>query len=145
MATFFIIIYRFFQKNRLLLLLFFVAIMLVALYFASKISIEEDISKATPGEDERLNLVLKNLKTTDKLIINISLRDTTAVSDPEKLIAFTDELVDSINSTSFKPFIKNITGKMNDSLMTDVIEIFYNHLPVFLSNSNYAEIDSLIS
>jgi 1-acyl-sn-glycerol-3-phosphate acyltransferase len=119
--------------------------MLSALYFASKISIEEDISKAAPGEDERLNLVLKNLKTTDKLIINISLADTTAASDPEKLIAFADELVDSVNSTSFTPFIKNITGKMNDSLMSDVIEIFYDHLPVFLSNSNYAEIDSLIS
>ena len=84
MATLFINIYRFFQKNRLLLLLFFVAIMLVALYFASKISIEEDISKATPGEDAKLNLVLKNLKTTDKLIINISLADTTAVNDPER-------------------------------------------------------------
>lgn len=88
MATFFIIIYRFFQKNKLLLLLFFTTIMLAALYFASKISIEEDISKATPGEDARLNLVLKNLKTTDKLIINISLADTIAMNDPERLVAF---------------------------------------------------------
>jgi len=145
MAAFFITIYRFFQKNRFLLLLFFLAIILSAFYFASKISIEEDISKAAPGADKRLNFVLKNLKTTDKLIVNISLADTNAAINPEILTAFADEFMDSINTRSFTPFIKSITGKMSDSLMSGVIEIFYNHLPVFLSDSDYAKIDSLIS
>ena len=144
MAGFFILLYRFFSKRRALLIVLLLATLLSAVYFASKIQMEEDISKASSGNNHKLSFVVKHLKTSEKIIFSICLADST-VLNPDKLVSLADEFTDSLKSTSFSTYIKEITGKLNDSAMSKVMDIFYTNLPIFLSKSDYVKIDSLIA
>ncbi|MDD5570438.1 MAG: 1-acyl-sn-glycerol-3-phosphate acyltransferase [Bacteroidales bacterium] len=145
MSGFFIFIYTFFKNHKKILLLFLLIILAVSFYFVSKIKLEEDISKARSGSSDKLNLVLKQSKLTDKIIINVSLTDSNEISDPDKLISFANDLVDSLNTKEIKPFIADITYKIDDSLMADVFDLFFANLPVFLDDKDYKVIDSIVS
>ncbi|MFH0865726.1 MAG: 1-acyl-sn-glycerol-3-phosphate acyltransferase [Bacteroidota bacterium] len=105
---------------------------------------EEDISKAAPGNNKKLSYVVKHLKTSDKIIFLVSCADT-STDDPDKLILCADEFADSLQSGSFSRYVKDITWKINDSVMTEVVEVFYSYLPLFLDESDYVRIDSLIT
>jgi hypothetical protein len=95
MEVIFLTLYRFFNSRRFLFLAFVILVVLVALYYASKMNLEEDISKTMPGENDQIALVINNSRLTNKLIIPVFLRDTTAEPDPGKLIAFANQLTDS--------------------------------------------------
>lgn len=117
----------------------------ISFYFVLKLKLEEDISKTTSIGNEKINLVLKQSKLTNKIIINISLAKTNEIEDPDKLISYSNELFDSLNTKKFKPYISDITYKINDSIMGDMMDIFVDNLPVFLNDDDYKTIDSLIS
>jgi 1-acyl-sn-glycerol-3-phosphate acyltransferase len=122
------------------------AVVILAGYFSSKITFEEDISKMLPVKNAgKMNFVIKNLAFADKLIVNISLSDTNATPAPEKLIAFTNELVDTLQNSSFSPFIKEVFYKVTNNVINEVYTIIYENLPVFLDEKDYTEIDSLIT
>jgi len=123
------------------------AVVLLAGYFSSKISFEEDISKMLPVDKNagNINLIKQNSTFSDKLIINVFLSDTNATPAPEKLIAFTNELTDTLQNEFFSPFIKEIRYKISENLMNEVYSIIYENLPVFLDINDYEKIDSLIT
>ena len=55
---------------------------------------EEDISKILPKDKkiEKLNEVFQNSKFMDKLVVTVSLKDTSAAAQPDSLVAYADEL-----------------------------------------------------
>ncbi len=115
-------------------------------YYASKIQLEEDITKMMPTDAkvERLNAIFKNSKFLDKLVVTVSLSDSTAEAQPEELMKFTDSLVSSIQKLS-PTLIKEITCKVNDDVMYDVYNTFIDNLPVFLEEKDYKTLDHLIT
>lgn len=145
MSIFFIFLYSFFKKHKKTLVLLLLMILGISFYFVSKLKLEEDISKTTSIGNEKINLVLKQSKLTNKIILNISLSNTNEIEDPDKLISYSNELFDSLNAKAFKPYISDITYKINDSVMGEMMDIFFANLPVFLNDNDYKTIDSLIS
>ncbi|MCK4289174.1 MAG: hypothetical protein KAW86_08220, partial [Bacteroidales bacterium] len=123
------------------------AVVILAGYFSSKISFEEDISKMLPVDKNagNINLITQNSAFSDKLIINVFLSDTNATPAPEKLIAFTNELTDTLQNEFFSAFIKEIRYQISENLMNEVYSIIYENLPVFLNENDYNKIDSLIT
>ena len=115
-------------------------------FFASKIQLEEDITKMMPTDAkiERLNTIFKNSKFLDKLVVTVSLADSTAKAEPEELIAFTDSLVSSVQKFDTS-LVKEITYKVNDDVMYDVYNTFIDNLPVFLEEKDYTTLDHLIT
>ncbi len=98
----------------------------------------------TDAKVERLNKVFKNSKFLDKLVLTVSLADSTAKAEPDELIAFTDSLVSSIHKFDTS-LVKEITYKVNDNVMYDVYNTFIDNIPVFLEEKDYKTLDHLIT
>ncbi|MCD4788503.1 MAG: MMPL family transporter, partial [Bacteroidales bacterium] len=147
MSQVFVLLYEFFKSHRIFFISVIMAVVLLAGYFSSKITFEEDISKMLPVDKNagNINLVTQNSAFSDKLIINVFLSDTNSAPAPEKLIAFTNELTDTLQNEFFSPFIKEIRYKISENLMNEVYSIIYENLPVFLDINDYKKIDSLIT
>lgn len=145
MGTIFVALYNFFEKNRKLYFFVLLGIFAFVGFFASRIHLEEDISKALPKDKkiEKLNEVFQNSKFLDKLAISVSLSDTSAQADPDSLVAFAAKLNESLE-TQLKPYVKKITFRIDDQLVLDMFQTIREHLPVFLNEKDYEHFDSII-
>src|SRR6478736_10263355 len=114
MGIIFTYIYRFLKRRRIFFFLFFLASLAFAGFFASKIRLEEDITKMMPTDAkvDRLNTVFKSSKFLDRLVITVSMKDTAAEADPEQLIAFSDSLISGIQQID-SSLVKEITYKVD--------------------------------
>ncbi|HEX5025959.1 MAG TPA: 1-acyl-sn-glycerol-3-phosphate acyltransferase [Agriterribacter sp.] len=138
-------IYSYFQSRKWQVYVLFFICLLTAAFFAVKLKFEEDISKILPKDDkvDKLSEVFQHSKFMDKLVVMVSLKDTTTV-DPDSLIAFADEF--SIQCLQkFSPYISNINYKVDDEVTMAMFDAIIDHLPVYLTEKDYQTIDSLIS
>ena len=147
MEGFFLLLYDFFRNKRFLFFSLIVLILLAAGYLASRLSFEEDITKMMSGADNKadINRIVEQSKILDRIVINFSLADTAALPDTEELIFRAERLADTLNSPAFKEFISNITFRVSGNVMEDVFDIVSRNLPLFLEESDYAELEKLTS
>jgi len=146
MIVFFISIYRFFHNHRYIFFLFLAILLVFILFFASKIRLEENITRVSSGKDSlnRYEYVIRNFKFADKLIVHFSLQDTTAEANPQYLVSIAGTLRDSLLSRLDSTYIRRILLQFNDSLFQIASGIIDQHLPLFLSDADYITIDSLM-
>ncbi|MCF6185796.1 MAG: MMPL family transporter, partial [Bacteroidales bacterium] len=122
----------------------------VALNYKNSIAIidltTEDISEMIPVDRElqRFNFANKHIKINDKIIINLSLKNNTADAKPEVLESFADSL-EIILTKNFSGYIAEIQNSFGNQVMNELYNIFYENLPVFLSEKDYLKIDTLLS
>ncbi|MEO6231055.1 MAG: 1-acyl-sn-glycerol-3-phosphate acyltransferase [Ferruginibacter sp.] len=145
MANFFISIYQYFKKHRPVFFACFVGCFLFTGYFATQVKFEEDISKVLPRDKKisKLNEVFSNSKFMDKLVVIVSLKDSTT-ADPDRLTSFTDSFVNNIQS-DLSAYITKITYQVNDSLAMELFGSVSEHLPIYLNDADYKAIDSLVT
>jgi len=146
MVVFFISIYRFFHNHRYFFFLFLAILFGSILFFASKIRLEENITRLTSSKDSlnRYEYVIRNFKFADKLIVHFSLKDTTAEANPEYLVSIAGTLRDSLLSNLDSNYIRQVFLQFNDSLYQTALSIIDQHLPLFLTDADYITIDSLM-
>jgi uncharacterized protein len=144
MEVIFLTLYRFFNSRRLLFLAFVLVVVLVALYYASKMNLEEDISKSLQGQNDQIALVINHSRLTNKLIIPVFLQDTAAEPDPDRLIAFASQLTDSLKNSGISSFLATANFSVTDTTMEDMMALFYENIPVFLTEGDYIKLDSLL-
>jgi 1-acyl-sn-glycerol-3-phosphate acyltransferase len=139
-------IYRFFKIRKGVFYLLFAAVSLVLAFFTSRISFEEDISQSLSDKDkfDNTGYVVRNLKISDKLIVDITLSDSLAAVNPDGLEALGQLLVDSLKVRFDTSYIRNITFRASDTAMTSMMDLVIHHLPNFLDESDYSAIDSLL-
>ncbi|MGC4038907.1 MAG: 1-acyl-sn-glycerol-3-phosphate acyltransferase [Chitinophagaceae bacterium] len=145
METIFAGIYNYFVRNKAVLYaVFFISLGLFA-FFALRVKFEEDISAIIPKDKktEKLNQVFQNSKFADKLVLTLSLNDTTK-TDPDSLVSFADTLVPALQKNC-SAYIKAIRYKVDDNVTFDLFQTIQEHLPVFISEKDYSTIDSLIT
>ncbi|MBN8859578.1 MAG: 1-acyl-sn-glycerol-3-phosphate acyltransferase [Sphingobacteriales bacterium] len=116
----------------------------VTALFASRLKFEEDISRILPRDPgvEKLNEVFRHSKFMDKLVVMVSLKDTLH-TDPDSLILFSDELVAQIKDR-LAAYVKKISYRVDEDMAMELFNIVNEHLPVYLNEKDYHEIDSLI-
>jgi uncharacterized protein len=146
MVTVLILIYRFFHRHRIFFFLFLATLLGLILLLASKIRLEENITRISSGKDSlnHYEYVIRNFKFADKLIIHLSLQDTNADADPEYLIAVAGTLRESLLLKLDTTYIRQIILQVDDSLFQAAMDIIDQHFPVFLDDSDYKTIDSLM-
>ncbi|MBO9700296.1 MAG: MMPL family transporter [Sporocytophaga sp.] len=144
MSDLFLNLYNFFEKRRWLLAVIICSVIAVAAFFASGIKMEEDISKIMPKDEKitKMNLIFQNSKFTDKLIFHLYLNDTT-VTDPDKLVGFSENLAEVLKERYQPEYIKDINYKVSDDMMAQVYNTFYENIPLFLDEKDYKDIDLL--
>ena len=138
-------IYHYLGKRRILFFVLFFLSMGTVIFWASRIRLEEDISKILPREKkiDQLNQVFQNSKFVDKLVITVFMKDSSVI-EPDSLTAFADLLVKNIEGEKLKTFIRKINYKTNDTAALDAFRTIQEHLPVYLTEKDYTAIDSLI-
>lgn len=137
------IVYLFFSKRKLVFTIFVIAVCGLLGYYASKIQLDEDITRFVPKDKNTtsINSILQNLKSKDKLVIHLSSDNAENI---DKLVEKADIIYDSIiQKVSAKDYL-NITYKVSENTMQSVYEIFYNNLPFFLTEADYNRIEGLI-
>lgn len=145
MGSFFVSIYNFFARHKSWLWTCTIVSFLLAGYFASRIQLEEDISRILPQDKtlDKLQQVFNDSRFADKLVITISQKDTTLAPEPDSLTAYAGELA-AVGTTALAPYIKQIQAQVEDAAVLDLMQVIQDHLPVFLEVKDYKTIDSLI-
>jgi len=140
----FLSIYDYFRKHRTVFYSLFIGLFLLTGFGASQITIEEDVSKFFPNDTkiEKLTRVFRDSRFAEKLVVMVSLKDSTAEANPDSLIAYTEALVTELDK-NVKPYIKKITYKVDDQLALQMFTTLHDYLPVFLNDQDYQVIDSL--
>ncbi len=145
METILINIYQYFNQHKKILYGIFIGSFLVLLYFAANIKLEEDISKILPKDKsvEKMNKVLQQSKFIDKMVVMISLKDTSAASQPDSLTAYAEQFSTQVKS-KLAPLIDKVNDKVDDSSVMNLYHTINQFLPVYLDDDDYKKIDTLI-
>lgn len=146
MSTLFLAIYNRIKNHRIIFLILLVIFISVSAYFAGRLKLSEDITKILPYTEKinNMNFVYSNSKFLDKVVFNISLKDTT-INNPRLLSEFADSFIDSITTRFVPELIQSIDLAPDQSDMRKVYDFVYNNLPVFLSDEDYTIIDTIIT
>lgn len=145
MGSLFVAIYNFFEKHKGWLWSCTIASFLLVGYFAAQIKLEEDITKILPQDKklDKLQQVFQDSRFADKLIITISQKDTTKEAQPDSLTTYASELA-STAGAQLSPYIRQIQSQAEDSMVMGLMQVIQTHLPIFLEEKDYVQIDSLL-
>lgn len=145
MSHVFISIYNFFSKRRILFTCIVSSIFLLSLFFASKIKLEEDITKFIPksAEIDKFNYVLQNFNLKDKLILSVHYKNDNPNNSPDSLQKYVDEFADLLYNHC-KNHIKELQFHVTGDDISTLLNEFYDNLPLYLNENDYKKIDSLI-
>ncbi|MDF2381639.1 1-acyl-sn-glycerol-3-phosphate acyltransferase [Nostoc ellipsosporum NOK] len=137
-------IFDFFSRRKPLLYAIFLLSLAVFGFFASRVRFEEDISAIIPRDNktEKLTEVFQNSKFADKLVMMVSMQDTSK-TEPDSLVVYADTLVARLQQNA-APLIKDIRYKVEEEFTLDLFRIIQSNLPVFLEQQDYLQIDSLL-
>src|SRR4051812_14336789 len=95
----FLFLYRFFNRNKPIFWITFLTVTILLLAGASRVKLEEDITKFFPDDErvEKLNYIFKYSKLSERLVAMVSVADSATTPDPDQLVAYAESLADSIN------------------------------------------------
>ena len=144
MAAFFLSLYDFFLRRRLLFWSVAFATLGLLGFGASKITLEEDITKFFPDDArvEKLNYVFQNSKFVERIVVMVSVSDSSTAPEPDSLVNFAESLAKRMES-DLKPFIKQLTTQIDDEKVMDLFTTVYDYLPIFLDDRDYVKLDSI--
>ncbi|MDF2452477.1 MAG: family transporter [Bacteroidota bacterium] len=136
-------IYTFFKKRQLVFLILILAACSGLGFLASKIKLEEDITRFVPSDknSRSINSILDNLKSKDKLIIHVSSKDSNQI---DQLIERSDSVYNKLISNLNKEDYSDITFIISDDRFQQIYDLFYHNLPLFLEAKDYEKISGLI-
>jgi 1-acyl-sn-glycerol-3-phosphate acyltransferase len=142
METIFLSLYQYFQahKARLAILVLAVVMGATALIY-TRLQLDENITKVIPlnADIRKINDAYQNTKFSDNLILHLSWADTNQTENTPLFLAFADSLVagfEQLDSSS----IKEIRYQVDQGAITELYDLFYQQLPLFLAPEDYTTI-----
>ncbi len=144
MATLFLNLYDFFRKRIPLFWIVFIITLAILGVGASRIKLEEDITKFFPEDErvEKLNYVFQNSKFVERIVVMVSVKDSSVAPQPDSLVSLAATLAERMDH-DLKPFIKQLTTQVDDEKVMNLFTSIYEHLPIFLEDHDYEKIDSI--
>ncbi|MDR1879828.1 MAG: 1-acyl-sn-glycerol-3-phosphate acyltransferase [Tannerellaceae bacterium] len=147
MSRLFLLVYDYLERHRAQCYLLMAASFAALLFFAVQVRLEEDVTRFFPDTKEAryTEAVFRNLKIKDRIIILVSARDTTRKSvTAERLIEAGDALKEELlHVAGGEEYISEIFAEVDDGLAGQATRFIYDHLPLFLTGSDYERMDSL--
>ena len=148
MSKLFIHIYNYLERHTALRYLLLAGSFLLMLFFAVQVKFEEDVTRFFPDtQDARsTEIVFQNLKVKDKIIVMLSSADTVSGTVPsDRLIEAGDLLKDSLLAEAGSEYITDIFSEVDENMIGKVTDFIYDNLPVFLTEDDYARMDSVLT
>lgn len=145
MTSLFIHLYNCFERHKGWLYTMLAACVLLMLCLASRLTFQEDISSFFPdtGKAARVVSVFDNLKVKDKIVVMLSLENRGG--DEQQLTTAADELTARLLREDKGQRIQRILSKVDNRTMQETTDFVYDHLPLFLTPSDYRRFDSLLT
>ncbi|HEY0608388.1 MAG TPA: MMPL family transporter, partial [Chitinophaga sp.] len=148
---FFTGIYNFFARHKAWLWISAIACFALAGLLASRIRLEEDITRILPQDKtlDKLQQVFNDSRFADKLVLMISQKDTMKAPEPDSLtkaasdLGFGFALVDEFPLRD--RYTKKLQIEVDDTAISALMQVIHDHLPLFLEAKDYHTIDSLIT
>ncbi|NUY81399.1 1-acyl-sn-glycerol-3-phosphate acyltransferase [Flavobacterium sp. MAH-1] len=143
MHRFFFGIHQFVNRNKFVSVAIALGILCIFGFFGSRLKFEEDVTKLLPVND-KLDVtakVLKQVNFADKITVIFESKPN---GSPEDLQQTAQVFIDSLEK-SCKPFYKEIQGKIAEENIDETIGFVFDNLPLFLNETDYAQIDSKLS
>ncbi|HSW60261.1 MAG TPA: MMPL family transporter, partial [bacterium] len=137
------VLYHIMSKKRFVLFLFVSAVVIAAGFAASKIKLEEDITKAIPfGDDgDEYNRILNEFKFLDRIVFRVFYTKENETENFRELAEFADEFVKELKKSDAASLISTYS---TDRMEFDTFKIhghFYENLPLFLEEEDYAYLE----
>lgn len=148
MSKFFIHIYTFLERRKLLRYFLLVGSFLLLLCFAVQVKFEEDVTRFFPDTQDARNteIVFRNLKIKDKIIVMISASDTVnETASSGRLVEAGITLRNALLKKAGNEYITNIFDKIDDNTIGQVTDFIYANLPIFLTEADYARMDTVLT
>lgn len=133
------------MKKTVLLFIFFILTGGGIYYSLTHIDFEENITGILPVTEENKLLieVIDSAGIFDRIIFHLTLADSSS-SDPDKLVSAANDLTDSISAQFMPDYVNRIEGKSNPMDQVRIMEAFYKYLPLYMEETDYQRVDSLI-
>jgi len=144
MDSIFVFLYNYFQQRKLVLTLLISGLLATSLWLIfTNIKLNEDVTKIIPLDEQirKVNTAYQNTKFSDNLIFHLSHSDTTNPEDADALINFADSLVNSLE-TFDSTQIQEIRYTLSDGAITQLYDVFYDNIPLFLEEQDYRDLES---
>ncbi|MCA4534349.1 1-acyl-sn-glycerol-3-phosphate acyltransferase [Bacteroides xylanisolvens] len=147
MTQFFVGLYDYFERHKILFYLSLISCVLLMGFFALQVRFEENITQFFPDTKDSQNTikVFDNLKIKDKIIIMLSSADTCHQVEPDSLIEAAGQLQQTLTEKAGGTLIKGIFAQVDQSLIGGATDFVYEHLPLFLTDTDYQRFDSLLT
>lgn len=144
MEQIFLAIYNFFKERKKVFWIFFVSTLALIGWSASRIELEEDITKFFPDDArvEKLNYIFRNSKFVERVVVMVSMKDSTTQPQPDSLVSLADSLVARMGR-DLQPYVKKISAQVNDEKVMEVFSSVQQSLPIYLDEKDYVVLDSL--
>ena len=146
MGSIFTGIYNIVQRNSktsIGFLLLFIALTLISI---SRLHFVEDITRIVPNDKKevgQMNMVFSHARLMEKVVFTVHTKDS--VENTQLLADFAHQFSDSL-ATKLQPrFISELQAKIPQKNMLRIYSVFNQHLPIFLTKSDYTILDSLLS
>lgn len=139
-------LYRYFKKRRWLLATAVTGILALSVYTASQGDMQEDISQMLPLDEDarRTDEIRKNIRFNDRIIIILENNDSAKNINSDSLSAAADSIFSHISSAHPEQIETDKQQALSEA-QSKVYDIFLRHLPVFLTEEDYATIDSMLT
>lgn len=134
MAQIFENIYHYIRKQKPIGIGLLLLILGGSFLIASKINLEEDITKIIPkGEKTDITAkVMQQLNFADKIAVMVS------ITDNEKRELLADVAQEFLDTLSFHDqYYTQIQGKVQVDQMEEIFDFVYDHLPLFFDSNDY--------
>ena len=139
-------IYDYLQRHTILCVSTFCITTALLVALACQINFNEDISAFLPlGNQYKESLqVYQDVSGASKLLAIFQPKDT-AETDAEKLICAMNDFERFLSETDTSEIIKEITTQVDYDKIAETTDFVYQNIPLFLTEPDYARIDSLLS
>lgn len=144
MQAFFVAIYNFLHRNKMLCWLLFTTSLAYWVFCAAQIRFKEDVSSMLPDSKaiRAMNDVVSHTQAGEQIIFTLSLADTNA-TDPDSLVSAVNDLQGQLLAKS-APYIDTIILQPGGGIEESLLELFKNKLPLFLTETDYIKLDTLL-
>ena len=143
MSKIFIGIYNFFERHKPLFYSFLVVSVVLMALAVSRISFRHNVTDFFPatGDNNITAEVFQNLNVKDKIVVMFSPRSN---EPADSLIQAAEELEQTLQ-TEATDYLSDILLRIDNQMIGGVSDFVYSHLPIFLTDSDYVRLDTIIT
>ena len=144
--------------HRSVCILSFVVVTLLLILSVLRLNYKEDIADFLPLDAQHQNAmkVYQDISGTNKIFAIFEhvkegdspkdkLTSVEAIAYADELVTSIDEFTSLVEQADTAHEIKNLMAQVDIEKMTEVTDFVYNNIPYFLTDADYARMESLVS